>query len=219
MKIVFLVGNREIYASQMNKLYNQVNSSPDKKFSNPVIVVPLETALKNGLKAVDISGSEITLETPHLYLYLAVLDGQHRLMVALEHTDVDLSLELIDYDGDLMSFIEILNSMDKNWTNEDRKKTNLETGKSTNKLYTESSKMQREFGVSPKYADYLLTFKRDATKKADLIAGKDSTPFSEENAGRGYQLYKAIAYKFNDDKNIKKVEFIDAIVYVHNQQR
>ena len=107
--------------------------------------------------------------------------------------------------------------MDKNWNNEDRKKSNLATGKSTNQLYIESEIIQREFGVSPKYAEYLLTFKRDATKKKDLIAGKDSTPYNEENGKRGHKLYKSIAYKFGDDKNVKRVEFIDAIVHVHSQ--
>ncbi|WP_291588109.1 hypothetical protein [Bacteroides sp.] len=217
LKIAFLIGNREVYSSQIDKLYNEISSSSDKKFSNPVIVVSLERALKSGLRAVDADGKEITLDTPDLWLYVAILDGQHRLMVCLEHLDVDLDLELIDYDGNLMSFIQILNSMDKNWNNEDRKKSNLATGKSTNQLYIESEIIQREFGVSPKYAEYLLTFKRDATKKKDLIAGKDSTPYNEENGRRGYQLYMAIAYKFGDEKNVKRVEFVDAIVHAHNQ--
>ena len=217
LKIAFLIGNREVYSSQIDKLYNELGSNSDKKFSNPVIVVSLERALRSGLRAVDADGKEITLDTPNLWLYVALLDGQHRLMVCLEHLDVDLDLELIDYDGNLMSFIQILNSMDKNWNNEDRKKSNLATGKSTNQLYIESEIIQREFGVSPKYAEYLLTFKRDATKKKDLIAGKDSTPYNEENGKRGHQLYKSIAYKFGDDKNVKRVEFIDAIVHVHSQ--
>lgn len=217
LKIAFLIGNREVYSSQIDKLYNELGSNSDKKFSNPVIVVSLERALRSGLRAVDADGKEITLDTPDLWLYVAILDGQHRLMVCLEHLDVDLDLELIDYDGNLMSFIQILNSMDKNWNNEDRKKSNLATGKSTNQLYIESEIIQRKFGVSPKYAEYLLTFKRDATKKKDLIAGKDSTPYNEENGKRGHQLYKSIAYKFGDDKNVKRVEFIDAIVHVHSQ--
>lgn len=217
LKIAFLIGNREVYSSQIDKLYNEISSSSDKKFSNPVIVVSLERALRSGLRAVDADGKEITLDTPYLWLYVAILDGQHRLMVCLEHLDVDLDLELIDYDGNLMSFIQILNSMDKNWNNEDRKKSNLATGKSTNQLYIESEIIQRKFGVSPKYAEYLLTFKRDATKKKDLIAGKDSTPYNEENGRRGYQLYMAIAYKFGDEKNVKRVEFVDAIVHAHNQ--
>lgn len=217
LKVAFLIGNREIYVNQMDKLYNELNQNSYKRFSNPAIVVPLEKALKNGLRATDINGKEITLDTPDLWLYVGVPDGQHRLMVCFEHPEIDMDLELIDYDGDLMSFIKILNSMDKNWNNEDRKKSNLATGKSTNKLYTESENIQRKFGVSPKYAEYILTFKRDATKKKDLIAGKDSIPYNEENGRRGYQLFMAIAYKFGDDKNIKKVEFIDSIVYAHSQ--
>lgn len=121
LKIAFLIGNREVYSSQIDKLYNELGSNSDKKFSNPVIVVSLERALRSGLRAVDADGKEITLDTPNLWLYVALLDGQHRLMVCLEHLDVDLDLELIDYDGNLMSFIQILNSMDKNWNNEDRK--------------------------------------------------------------------------------------------------
>jgi len=217
LKIAFLIGNREVYASQMDKLYKELNSSKSAKFSNPAIIVSLDKALNNGLKAKDVDGKDITSDTPDSYLYVAILDGQHRLMVCLEHSNIDMDLELIDYDGDLMSYIQILNSMDKNWNNEDRKKSNLATGKSTNRLYTESEKIQHEFGVSPKYAEYILTFKRDATKKKDLIAGKESTPYNEENGCRGHQLYTAIAYKFENNKEIKKIEFIDAIVHAHAQ--
>lgn len=221
LKIAFIKGNRDVYSAQLDKLYADLKKSKSNRFSRSAIVIPVRALMEANEHVVDESmavhvfdwdGNEITLDKPDLDLYVAVIDGQHRIAVCKEHPDVDVDLELYESCADVFDLIRILNTVDKNWGNEDQKHSMIKRGLSTNTLYEESEKMQRKYNVSPKVAEYILTFKRDASKKKDLIVGKDTTTYDEENGNRGKMIAESVAYRFRDDTTGRKIQLWDAIV-------
>ena len=123
------------------------------RFSRSAIVVPVRALLEANEHVIDESmavhvfdwdGNEITLDKPDLDLYVAVIDGQHRVVVCNEHPDVDVDLELYESCADVFDLIRILNTVDKNWGNEDQKHSMIKRGLSTNTLYEESEEMQKK---------------------------------------------------------------------------
>lgn len=216
IKLVYVKGNRNVYVSQINKLWKDVKDMKIKKFFRSCVVVNAVQVLKNNpkIKLVDIYGTEITLETLGVEKCWAVIDGQHRLMVCLEHPEVDLDLELMDYDGDVMELIKIFNSTDKNWGITDYNKSNIATGKVKEDLAQKMAEIQSVITCSDKVAAYLPTFKKDAIKKSDCIKGEDNSCYTEEKGERGLGIAKAIRYKFGE--MTIKVEFIDALIAAYN---
>ena len=209
--LVFVKGNRNVYASQIDKLWKDISDKKTKKFYRSCVVVNAKQVLENNpdIKLVDIFGNEITVATPGIENCWAVIDGQHRLMVCMEHPEADLDLELLDYDGDVMELIKLFNSTDLNWRTPDYYRSNVETGKVTNNLAVKMKEVQAVITASDKVAAFLLTFKKDAIKKSDCILGKDNSGYTEEKGIRGLSIAKAIRYKFGD--GTVKVEFVEAI--------
>ena len=216
IKLVYVKGNRNVYVSQINKLWKDVKGLKVKKFFRSCVVVNAVQVLKSNpkIKLIDIYGTEITLETPGVESCWAVIDGQHRLMVCLEHPEVDLDLELMDYDGDIMELIKIFNSTDKNWGITDYNQSNIATGKVKEDLAKKMAEVQAVITCSPKVASYILTFKKDAIKKSDCIKGEDNSGYTDSKGGRGLGIAKAIRYKFGE--MTIKVEFVDAAVSAYN---
>ena len=212
LKLAFIKGNRNVYVQQINKLYKSVKGH--NKFSNNTICVLAKEILEKyeDIKLFDMKNNPIHLSSPDIESYIVVLDGQHRLVVCIEHPEeVDVDIELIECDENPLDKIKILNSFDKNWNNEDLKHYNLGIGKSTNKLYEEAQNIVEKFGVSTKYAEFILTFKEDASKKKDLIAGLDTTEYNEVKGERGKSILYATMYRFEAAKEIKKIQWIKAI--------
>lgn len=211
IKLVFVKGNRNVYASQIEKLWKDISGKKEKKFYRSCVVVNAVKVLKNNpnIKLVDIYGNEITLATPGAENCWAVIDGQHRLMVCMEHPEADLDLELLDYDGDVMELIKLFNSTDLNWRLPDYYRSNVQTGKVSNNLAMKMEEVRAVISCSDKVAAEILTFKKDAIKKSDCISGKDNSGYTDEKGARGLGIAKAIRYKFGD--NTVKVEFVDAI--------
>lgn len=218
LKVAFLDINRKVNNSQVRALLRSINGKG--KFTQPCLVVPLQQILNMfpDIKVFGLEGNQITAETPDLDNYVVVYDGQHRI-VACEYMprDVDVELELMEFDGENpLATIKLMNSYSRNWNNEDLRTSNLSAGITTNKLYEEAEVLQRIFGISRKFAEYILTFTRDATKKKDLVAGKDTTLYNAENGQRGKEIFSATFTNFEGKKEIKKIQFIDAIVGVYN---
>lgn len=211
IKLVYVKGNRNVYSSQIEKLWKDISGKKVKKFYRSCVVVNAKQVLENNrdIKLVDIYGNEITLETPDIENCWAVIDGQHRLMVCMEHPEADLDLELLDYDGDIMELIKLFNSTDLNWRLPDYYRSNVQTGKVSNNLAKKMEEVQAVIKCSDKVAAYLLTFKKDSIKKSDCILGKDNSGYTEAKGTRGLDIAKAIRYKFGEDT--VKVEFIEAI--------
>ena len=211
IKLVFVKGNRNVYSSQIEKLWKDISSKPVKKFYRSCVVVNAKQVLENNPdnKLVDIYGNEITLETPGIENCWAVIDGQHRLMVCMEHPEADLDLELLDYDGDIMELIKLFNSTDLNWRLPDYYRSNVQTGKVSNNLSKKMEEVHALLKCSDKVAGYILTFKKDSIKKSDCILGKDNSGYTEAKGTRGLGIAKAIRYRFGD--GLVKVEFIEAI--------
>lgn len=214
--LAFVKGNRNVYASQIEKLWKDISGTKAKKFYRSCVVVNATQVLENNpdIKLVDIYGNEITLATPGIENCWAVIDGQHRLMVCMEHPEVDLDLELMDYDGDIMELIKIFNSTDKNWGLPDYNQSNIATGKVSNDLSLKMAEIHSVIECSDKVAAYLPTFKKDAIKKSDCISGKDNSGYTDEKGARGLGIAKAIRYKFGD--GTVKVELVDAVVAAYN---
>lgn len=218
LKVVFLKGNREIYNTQLEALWK---SAKDQKcFSNGCYVVPLRPILEEypAIEAYDLDGNQVTLDSPDVDMCLVVYDGQHRIAVCELHPDeIDVLLELNDFDGvNPLDTIKQMNSFSKNWTGTDLRVSNVGAGISNNQLYEESDKLQDLYGITPKLAEYVLTFQREATKKKDLVEGKDTTIYVTEHGNRGRGIFNAAMTCFNGAKEVKKIEFFDAVVYTYD---
>jgi len=216
IKLVFVKGNRNVYSSQIEKLWKDISGKKVKKFYRSCVVVNAKQVLENNpkIKLVDIHGNEVTLETLGIESCWAVIDGQHRLMVCMEHLEADLDLELLDYDGDIMELIKLFNSTDLNWRLPDYYRSNVETGKVSNGLSKKMEEIKKIIKCSDKVASYLPTFKRDAFKKSECIKGEDNSGYTPEKGDRGMRIAKAIRYKFGEET--VKVELIDGIVAAYN---
>jgi hypothetical protein len=226
IKLVFVKGNRNVYGSQIDKLWKEVSGLKVKKFSRSCVVVNAKTILEHNMtiseeekskrvRLVDIYGNEITLATIGIENCWAVIDGQHRLMVCMEHPEVDLDIELLtDFSGDIMELIKIFNSTDLNWRLPDYYRSNVETGKVSNGLSKKMEEIKKIIKCSDKVASYLPTFKRDAFKKSECIKGEDNSGYTPEKGDRGMRIAKAIKYKFGE--GTVKVELIDGIVAAYN---
>ena len=216
IKLVFVKGNRNVYASQIDKLWKDISGKKAKKFYRSCVVVNAKQVLENNpdIKLVDIYGNEITLETPGIENCWAVIDGQHRLMVCMEHPEADLDLELLDYDGDIMELIKLFNSTDLNWRLPDYYRSNVQTGKVSNGLSKKMEEIKKVIACSDKVASYLPTFKRDAFKKSECIKGEDNSGYTPAKGDRGLRIAKALRYKFGE--GTVKVELIDGIVAAYN---
>ena len=217
-KMVFLKGNREVYNSQLNTLWK---SARDKKmFAEGCYVVPLRPILEKfpDIKAYDIDGNRVTLDSSDVDMCLVVYDGQHRIVVCELHPgEVDVMLELHEFDGsNPLETIKQMNSFSKNWSGTDLRASNIGAGISTNRLYEESENLQKLHGITPKLAEYILTFKREATMKKDLVSGKDTTAYVAEHGNRGLGIINAAMTNFKSAKEVKKIEFMDAVVYTYD---
>lgn len=227
IRLVFVKGNRNVYGSQIDKLWKEVSGLKIKKFSRSCVVVNAKAILEYNLtipeeekskrvRLVDIYGNEITLATPGIENCWAVIDGQHRLMVCMEHPEVDLEIELLtDFKGDIMELIKIFNSTDKNWSLSDYTLSNIETGKISGALMEKAAQIKSFLKCSDKVATYLLTFKKDAVRKSSSIKGIDDSGYSETKGERGLSIARAIKYKFGD--MAVKVQFVEAIHKAYSQ--
>lgn len=220
LKLVFVKGNRNVYGAQIDKLWKDVSARPVKKFFRSCVVVNAKTILEHNqtipeeekskrVQLVDIHGNEVTLATPGIENCWAVIDGQHRVIVCMLHPEVDLDLELMDYDGDIMDLIKLYNSTDLNWRLPDYYRSNVETGKVSNGLLKKMEEIKAVIKCSDKVASYLCTFKRDAFKKSECIKGEDNSGYTPEKGERGLRIAKALRYKFGEETI--KVELVDAV--------
>lgn len=222
LKPAFVKGNRNVYSSQIDKLWKEIASQPVKKFSRSCVVLSAAAVLKRNesqpeekrVKLYDLFSNELTFATPDIDKYMLIVDGQHRFMVCTEHPEADLDMELVDYDGNIMDLIKILNSTDRNWKTSDYNKSNIDTGKVDGALMKMGDVIKGTITCSEKVALYLATFKRDALTKAGCINGKDESGYTPAKGERGLNIAKAIRYKFGDEKI--KIEFVDAIVKAYD---
>lgn len=227
IKLVFVKGNRNVYSGQIDKLWKDIANRPVKKFYRSCVVVNAKTILERNLAIpeeeksrrvhlLDIYGNEVTLETPDIENCWAVIDGQHRLMVCIEHPEADLDLELLDdYQGDIMELIKIFNSIDRNWSLSDYNQSNIATGKISSEMMNMSAMIKSFLNCSDKVANFLLTFKKDAIRKSSSIKGIDDSGYSDTKGERGLNIARAIKYKFGD--MVVKVQFVEAICKAYSQ--
>lgn len=219
IKLAFVKGNRKVYAAQIDKLWNEIKEKDNKTFSRSSVVISAKAILERSealpsdkrLHLLDLNGKELTLDTPDIEKYLAVIDGQHRCMVCIEHPEADLLLELTELEGDIMELIRILNSTDKNWGLKDLSFSNISLGKVSGNLQTKIDEVKGILKMSDRAAAYVLTFKRDPIRKRDVANGEDNSGYTEDSGKRGLSIAKAVKYKFDAEEMVCKLEFIDAI--------
>lgn len=218
IKVAFLVGNREVYNAQIQALWKSVKDK--RMFDTGAHVVPLRPILEafQDQKAYDIDGNVITLDTPDIDMYFAVYDGQHRIAVCESHPgEADVELELNDFNGEHpLESIKRMNSYSRNWNCNDLRVSNHASGKCKSAFFENVKTLQDIYGVTTKMAAYIVTFDREAIKKKDLIVGKDYDSYSETNAERGIGIYYAAMKNFGCPKELKKLEFWDAIFKTYN---
>ena len=217
----FLSGNRFIYAAQLDKLWKDIKNQPSKvkRFSNAMIVVPLSLLIKKipDLKVYDENGKQYDASSPELDRVMVIIDAQHRAVVCIEHPEADVDVQVLDYTGDIYKLISDLNNKGRKWGIEDQKHSNLANGVTNNQLYEQAQEVQEVLKCSPKCAEFILTFKRDATKKSDLTQGKDTTTYNESNGNRGWNIVRGLSTGFKGEATVTKLQAIDAIFYVYER--
>ena len=218
-KPAFIVGNRNISSAQLNKLEKDLKDRGLNKFVNPCKVMQAKDLLEKdaNVSLVDIDGKPLTLSTLGIDNYLAIIDGQHRVTACEDNPEIDVDLEIVHAVEDVHESIRILNTCDRNWNNEDLKDSNVARNLSKSCLHEKAKMLQSTFNVSSKLAEYGLTFVREASKKSDLVKGKDTTEYSESKAERGLGIFEASACKFNENQAYRKIQFMDAVVDVYNR--
>ena len=217
LKVAFIKGNRKVYNAQITALYK--SAKPNKKFQEACRLIAARPVLEAypNLELVGLDGNYITKDAPDLDCYFIVEDGQHRITCCELHSDVDVELEIDDFDGQnpIMS-IRLMNSYSRNWSCNDLRDSNEQANICKNPLYEDAAKLQYLYGITTKLAEYVLTFNREATRKKDLVEGKTTTTYNETHAERGKGIYNAAMTNFGSQKELKKLEFMDAVVSVYN---
>lgn len=176
------------------------------------------------LRIYDLNGKELTLETPDIEKYLVYLDGNHRWFVHNQHPEIDMEVEIAVVE-DPFGFMADYNSLSCNWSLKHWLHANQVTGRTEIGIHDDVAEVEKQLGVSMKYASYLLSREREAVKKSDLEMGKDTTVNNPEFVQRGKVLANTIATIFpkpgKDSTNQEKVlykgvrtlQFLDAIEY------
>ena len=216
LKIAFFKFNREVNNSHVKALYKSVKDS--KRFTRSCYVVPLRPILESfkDIEVYDLDGNQITLDTPDIDLYLIVYDGQHRLTVCELHSEVDVELELNEFNGiHPLDTIKQINSNQRNWNGQDLRDSNVNAGITTNELYGEAKILQERYCITNKAAECALTFVYNTIRIPDLIAGRDTTKFNEDNAKRGKGILNACMMNFAACKEAKKIELLYAIIHTY----
>ena len=216
LKICFFKFNREVNNCHVQALYKSVKES--KQFTQSCYVVPLRPILESfkDIEVYDLDGNQIALDTPDIDLYIVVYDGQHRLTVCELHSEVDVELELNEFNGmHPLKTIKLMNSNNRNWNGLDLRDSNVNAGLTTNELYGEAKILQERYGITNKAAECALTFVLNTTRISDLIAGRDTTKFNEDNANRGKGILNACMMNFAACKEAKKIELLYAIIHTH----
>ena len=216
LKICFFKFNREVNNCHIQALYKSVKDS--KRFTRSCYVVPLRPILESfkDIEVYDLDGKQITLDTPDIDLYIVVYDGQHRLTVCELHSEVDVELELNEFNGTHpLVTIKQINSDQRNWNGQDLRDSNVNAGITTNQLYREAKILQERYCITNKAAECALTFVHNTTRIPDLIAGRDTTKYNEDNASRGKGILNACMMNFDTCKEARKIELLYAVIHTY----
>lgn len=223
-RFAYAAGNRLISNAQLTRLWNDVKDSVDKTFDRPIECIPLKEilAVDPEFKAHDCkTGELVTLESGDIDSYLVPSDGQHRLTVALLHSEVDMKIELHNYNdfgNNYYEHVKKANANQRKWNKDDHTRSNVVTGKTDGAFFSNVEEVKSIAPLSTKAAEYLLTYKREPTRLADAVAGKE-VEFNQETADRGIALLKAWVATFGVDKEAKttyRMELVDALKSIYD---
>lgn len=211
-KICYLNENREVYSTQLDKLYGDVKNSKDLCFSEIAKVVPARRVLREGLSVKDIDGKEITLESEELDRCIVFVDGQHRSVVCNEHPEIDLLVEIDDYEGSTLNRIAVLNNKRKDHTGKDQKQSISKHLSGKVPLLDEIAEMSKAFGVTEKYAEAAETgkvdqFKRDELTKIQMGEKEPDAKYEgdPEKIAKGWEWMYALKLNCGQDKDSWKM--------------
>ena len=219
IKFAFAKSNRLIHQPHVDSLYDNVQDTVDKCFVETGKIVEARLLLEEGLELVDENGNELTLDTEDIDNYFAILDSQHRFIVARQHCDVNLMLEIPDYLCPSAEYISIINNEREDWNGVDRKHAIIELKGESVSILQEMETFKQTFHVSDKYAEMALTGKKDRFKTDELVEiqlGKkepgEKYKVGTEMKDRAYNVMYAVLAAFGaKDKRIRKIQCIDAL--------
>lgn len=219
IKFAFAKSNRLIHQPHVECLYNNVQDSEDKCFVETGKIVEAKLLLEEGLELVDENGDQLTLDTAGIEDYFAILDSQHRFIVARNHCDVNLMLEIPDYICPSTEYISIINNEREDWNGLDRKHAIIELKGDSVNILKEIEAFKQTFQVSDKFAEKALTGKKDRFKTDELVEiqlGKkepgEKYMVCPEMKERAYNIMYAVRAAFGEkEKRIRKIQCIDAL--------
>ena len=226
MNPCFLAQNRPIHVSNVKRLVNDLRKNGETTFDEPAKIIPATKALKEGLKLVTLDGKELTLETPGIEKYFVVTDGQHRTIACEQYLDLDLWVEVAEYNCDTMTYVGHTNNTRDSWDRDDISYSVITKCADKVNVLEEIRIFKQTFGVSDKCAEFAINRTKDLFRRSelnDIQLGKkepDSKYICDKSLKQvGWDIMWSIrsatqVLDSKEQKMFKKIEFLEAIIYI-----
>ena len=223
-KFCFDKENREINNNHVDELLDRIKDDKSKRFMETLKVCEVRLALEQGRKVFDVDGNEITLDTPDLEKYVLILDGQHRWIVILENPDYDIWVDFVETE-DVGAYIDNLNNSSKKWDGDDVKHSLRMHYSGKVPVLDVINEFKVYFGVSEKYAEIMLTRKKEQFRlnvMKQIQAGTkvfdaDKFKVDDQFIDTGWDIMYAIIHQFDKERKVRKIEFIESLYNVYEE--
>ena len=222
LKLAFIDQNRQIHKSNLKLLKKNLDSLHETTFREAGKIIPARQAIEEGLKVISINGQEVTLETADEYY--VIIDGQHRYICCLEQASLDMWMEMEEFNGATMDHVGLLNNTRKGWNSKDIRHAIMSKYPGKVSALEEIHKLSKQFDVTEKSAELLITRKKDQFRRSELNAyqqghkpadmSKYHCDAAKKNVAWDIMYSILIASKGNEKqlRKLKKIEFMAAII-------
>lgn len=223
-KFCFDKENREINNNHVDELLDRIKDDKSKRFMETLKVCEVRLALEQGRKVFDVDGNEITLDTPDLEKHVLILDGQHRWIVILENPGYDIWTDFVETEN-IGAYIDNLNNSSKKWDGDDVKHSLRMHYFGQVPVLEEINEFKEHFGVSEKYAEIMLTRKKEQFRlnvMKQIQAGTkvfDANKFKVDDQfiDTAWDIMYAIIHQFDKERKVRKIEFIESLYNVYEE--
>ena len=153
-----------------------------------------------------------------------IIDGQHRYICCLEQASLDMWMEMEEFNGATMDHVGLLNNTRKGWDSKDIRHAIMSKYPGKVSALEEIHKLSKQFDVTEKSAELLITRKKDQFRRSELNAyqqghkpadmSKYHCDAAKKNVAWDIMYSILIASKGNEKqlRKLKKIEFMAAIM-------
>ena len=216
--------NREINNNHVDELHERIKADKSGRFSETLKVCEVKQALEQGRKVFDVDNNEIRLDTSNLEKHILIVDGQHRWMVILENPEYDIWVDFVETDN-IGEYIDNLNNTSKAWNGEDVKHSIRVHYSGDVPVLDEINDFKDYFGVSEKYAEIMLTRKKEQFRlnfMKQIQSGEkefcaDKFKVNDTYNETGWSIMYSILHQFDKERKVRKIEFLEALFNIYDE--